>query len=136
MGDPTNPFSAIFSTVEAVERQMSAAEQQRLEVGDSLARVFLCSPTSSAEEGRVSRPRSLVTLPQLARDLERSGRSTWGLDLDSLAKVYTNGCWLSLRRPDLSLSLSSLREIYSGYRLHISAHYSPDVCVCVCVCVP
>lgn len=91
MADPSNPFAAIFSTPEAVERQVSSAEQQRREVGHVLRRVFLISPTVSDSPGRVesraSRPRYVVALPGLARDLQRSGASTSDLDLDSLAKV-------------------------------------------------
>jgi hypothetical protein len=90
MADPSNPFAAIFSTPEAVERQVSSAEQQRREVGHVLRRVFLISPTVSDSPGRVesraSRPRYVVALPGLARDLQRSGASTSDLDLDSLAK--------------------------------------------------
>ena len=85
----SNPFAAIFSTPDAVERQVSSAEQQRREAGDILARVFLISPSSPGdrEESRAGRPRCLVALPQLARDLKRSGITIGDLDLDSLAKV-------------------------------------------------
>ncbi|CAI8031590.1 hypothetical protein GBAR_LOCUS17927 [Geodia barretti] len=90
MADPSNPFAAIFSTPEAVERQVSSAEQQRRDVGRVLRRVFLISPTVSDSPGRVesraSRPRYVLALPGVGRDLQRSGTSTSDLDLDSLAK--------------------------------------------------
>ena len=95
MADPSNPFSGIFASAEAVGRQMSAVEEQRREIGDALARVFLCTPTSSVE-GRPSRPRCLVALPQLARDLERMGKTAGHFDLDSVAKVWLISFSLSL----------------------------------------
>ena len=85
MADSSNPFSSIFLSTEAVELQKKNVEQQRREIGHALTRVFLCTPSSSAE-GHANRPRFVVTLPQLSRDEERLGKSG-DLDLETLTQV-------------------------------------------------
>ena len=87
MADSSNPFSGIFSSLEAVEQQKIAVEEQKCELGRVLTRIFLCTPNSSVE-GDPNRPEFVVTLPQLAKDHERQGKSG-DLDLDTLTQVYT-----------------------------------------------
>ena len=86
MAGSSNPFSSFFSSSEDVERQMSYAERQRREVGHSLTRVFLCTPSSSVEGAGNKRPRMVVALPQLAREEKRRG-NTGDLDLRTLTEV-------------------------------------------------
>lgn len=90
MADSGNPFSSIFLSTEAVELQKKNVEQQRREIGHALTRIFLCSPSSSAE-GHANRPRFVVTLPQLSRDEERLGKNG-DLDLETLTQVQLRSC--------------------------------------------